>query len=208
MARAAMGDGEWNGDGSVRTAERVRGLVTVGAIHRPPREERECVTRGVLAFTDEKYPGTFLRGEGVRYVSVGGDAVLGERERNEPLTEVDELYQSRGEGGAGRVAYTSYKAVSGEGEGVTGDGVVPLEWSMLEGARQIRLQGVVHSINEAGTGIPTDRWYGSEGVVDKWLPDVLEEMGLNAVDKKQDNLFDLEKVQNWAEQFIGSVGKK
>ena len=59
---------------------------------------------------------------------------------------------------------------------VTGDGVVPLEWTHLEGATQVTLKGVLHSINEAGTTIPTDRWYGSENVVDKWLPTVLEQI--------------------------------
>lgn len=44
-----------------------------------------------------------------------------------------------------------------------GDGVVPLESAHLEGARQITLDGVFHSINA-----PT-AWYGSEGVVDAWL---------------------------------------
>ena len=55
---------------------------------------------------------------------------------------------------------------------MSGDGVVPLEWTQLEGAAQVRLPGVLHSINEAGTTLPTDRWYGSEGVVDRWLPAV------------------------------------
>jgi hypothetical protein len=31
---------------------------------------------------------------------------------------------------------------------------------------------VLHSINEAGTTLPTERWYGSENVVDRWLPAV------------------------------------
>lgn len=57
-------------------------------------------------------------------------------------------------------------------------GVVPLDWTQLEGSKQLKLEGVLHSINEAGTTIPTDRWYGSEGVIDRWLPAVLEETGI------------------------------
>lgn len=44
-----------------------------------------------------------------------------------------------------------------------GDGVVPLESAHLDGAKQITLQNVFHSINA-----PT-AWYGSEGCVDMWL---------------------------------------
>jgi len=209
LARAAMGDGVWapagrsaspsyssspSGDGDekegvgstivsgeVRTSDRIRCLVTVGAIHRPPSDAGTCVTRGALTYTAEQYPGAYLSAEGVGYVSVGGDAILGEDSRGTkngaPASESDELYAARGEGSASRVAYNSYEAVCGRG-GVLGDGVVPLDWTQLDGARQIRLEGVLHSINEAGTTLPTDRWYGSEGVIDRWLPVALEEAGI------------------------------
>ena len=59
MARAALADGRWNveqinnndaeisGDNAVRAADRVRSLITIGAIHRPPEKDFEatCVTR-------------------------------------------------------------------------------------------------------------------------------------------------------------------
>ena len=61
---------------------------------------------------------------------------------------------------------------------MTGDGVVPLEWALLEGSRTIVLDGVLHSINEAGTTLPTDKWYGAEEVVDRWLFEALEEAGV------------------------------
>lgn len=170
LARAALGDGEW-ADG-VRTAERVCGLVTIGAIHRPPADASTCVTRGALSFVDREYPGAFLAREGVGYVSVGGDAIVGDSSR-EGSTEADAAYAARGEGSASRVAFTSYEAVCGEG-GVSGDGVVPLEWTQLDGAAQLRLPGVLHSINEAGTALPTDRWYGSDAIVDLWLDQALK----------------------------------
>ena len=81
---------------------------------------------------------------------------------------------------ATRIAYASYEAVSGVGD-QTGDGVVPFEWMQLDGSRKIRLDGVLHTshmIDEAGTTMPMDRWYGSEGIVDRWLPDVLEDLDL------------------------------
>eukprot|EP00569_Conticribra_weissflogii_P006888 CAMPEP_0171330546 /NCGR_PEP_ID=MMETSP0878-20121228/2076_1 /TAXON_ID=67004 /ORGANISM="Thalassiosira weissflogii, Strain CCMP1336" /LENGTH=381 /DNA_ID=CAMNT_0011830863 /DNA_START=343 /DNA_END=1488 /DNA_ORIENTATION=- len=198
LARAALGDGSWDlgsdneGEdafGGARAANRVRALVTVGAIHKPPagNAAATCVTRGALAYIDDKYPGAYLAGEGISYVSVGGDAVFGRKENpRQPVNiseekigskEVNDIYKVRGEGSASTVAFTAYEAVSGNGK-MTGDGVVPLEWSLLEGSRKITLDGVLHSINEPGTTLPTDRWYGSEGVVDRWLTDALEEAGI------------------------------
>lgn len=203
LARAAMSDGTWN-DG-VRTPERIRGLVTVGAIHRPPEGGASCVTRGALAYTDRTYPGAFLKEEGVAYVSVGGDAIVGDKSAsNADPTDADRLYATRGEGSSSRVAYTSYEAVSGNGE-MTGDGVVPLEYTQLDGARQVRLEGVLHSINEAGTTIPTDRWYGSEGVVDRWLPLVLEEADIaSAAGRGGSGVgFGLDGLQQWATGALG-----
>ena len=66
--------------------------------------------------------------------------------------------------------YVNYLALCGDGE-AAGDGVIPRQCALLEGdgVERITLDGVLHSINEAGTALPTDRWYGSERVVDRWL---------------------------------------
>ena len=124
----------------------------------------------------------------VAYVTVAGAAIEGSQERlgdydpslpaRELLagrSEADELYAKRGEGSAARVAYTNYVALGGDG-GATGDGVIPVSCAHLDGARQVTLDGVLHSINEAGTALPTDRWYGSEGVIDRWLDAALSEI--------------------------------
>ena len=189
LGRAALGDGSWAfGDNAMaqpRASDRVQALITVGAIHKPPAggAASSCVTRGVLAYLDERYPGAHLTNEGITYVSVGGDAIVGSEvtsdanEMKAGSQKVNDIYEVRGERSASSVAFTSYKAVSGDGE-MTGDGVVPLEWTLLEGSRAIVLDGVLHSINEAGTTLPTDRWYGSEKVVDKWLYDALEAAGI------------------------------
>ena len=95
-------------------------------------------------------------------------------------TEADMLYARRGEGSAARVAYANYVAVAGDGYAM-GDGVIPVGCAHLEGAEQITLDGVLHSINEAGTTLPTDRWYGSEAVIDRWLGPALETMGFAEV---------------------------
>lgn len=47
-------------------------------------------------------------------------------------------------------------------------GVVPQCAAHLEGATQIDLEGIFHSIN-----VP-DRWYGSDNVIDLWHSDMLK----------------------------------
>jgi len=219
LARAAMADGEWSSlddnnkeDSSVavRTSDRVRCLVTMGAIHRVPEDESTCVTRGALKYTDENYPGALLKDEGIGYVSIGGAAIVGDeskdKEESQPSdlqgSEADDYYKVRGEGNSNRVAFTSYKAVAGDGN-LIGDGVVPLEWTQLEGSKQLELPDVLHSINEAGTTFPTDRWYGSEKIIDQWLPTVLEEANLkknSASSAGGMNPFD--GLQQWASNII------
>lgn len=59
LARAALGDGSWDIDNTeteseIRAADRVRALITVGAIHKPPAGDAAstCVTRGELLYSD------------------------------------------------------------------------------------------------------------------------------------------------------------
>ena len=219
LARACLGDGSWNveqiinnndatsisEDNTARAADRVRALITMGAVHKPPEKEFEatCVTRGALKYLNTEYPGAFLANEGISYVSVGGDAIVGKEKQPQTAAEavgeekvgseqVNEVYKDRGEGSASSVAFTSYTAVSGIGT-LTGDGVVPLEWTLLDGSKKIVLDGVLHSINEAGTTLPTDKWYGSDAVIDRWLQDALEEAGIqvdNKTNGQQSNVFD------------------
>lgn len=218
LARACLGDGSWNveqinsndaeiseGD-TTRAADRVRALITLGAVHREPAKgfEATCVTRGALKYLNSEYPGAFLANEGIAYVSVGGDAIVGkekqavseasveDEEEKVGSDQVNQVYNDRGEGSASSVAYTSYAAVSGIGE-LRGDGVVPLEWSLLEGSKTIVLDGVLHSINEAGTTLPTDRWYGSDAVLDRWLQEALDHAGINVeggMNGEQFNIFE------------------
>ena len=185
LARAAMGDGTCfptNDDDdelTVRACDRIQCLVTLGAVHKPPKDVGSCVTRGALSYTDETYPGAFLQKDGISYISVGGNAITGNNEEVETTTtnnDDDEKKQTN-KRSPEQVAFVSYEAVASEGT-LTGDGVVPLDWSMLEGSTQLRLDDVIHSINEAGTTNPTDRWYGAEKSIDLWLPTVLQETGL------------------------------
>jgi len=187
LARALLADGEW--ESGNRASEMVRALVTLGAPHYPPPAGLPDMTRGALSFVADRYPGAHLADLGVRYVTVAGDAVVGEAERNlseagsELAGEVEavlkrgaaDVASEERRAKAARVAFNSYEMVCGEG-GVSGDGVVPLQSAHLPGARQVTVADCLHSINEAGTAIPTDAWYGSESQMDKWLGIVLEEI--------------------------------
>ena len=66
------------------------------------------------------------------------------------------------------------------------------------------LQHVVHSINEAGTTLPTDRWYGSEGVIDQWLPIVLKDLQLgNSISASGGNgALELAGIKEWVTKMM------
>jgi hypothetical protein len=49
-------------------------------------------------------------------------------------------------------------------------GVVPQCAAHLEGATQIHLEDIFHSIN-----VP-DRWYGSDSVIDSWHSEMLQQI--------------------------------
>ena len=153
LGRAALGDGTPESSLARLTAlEDVCGLVTLGTPHLPPPEGTEDSTRGVLRYVDANYPGAAL--DGLAYVTVAGSAVTADKNAERGSLE--------------RVAANSYPLVSGPaaGEGGVGDSIVPLEAAHLPGDRveRITLEEATHSI-----GSP-DSWYGSDAVVDDWLP--------------------------------------
>eukprot|EP00752_Nemacystus_decipiens_P004000 g3664.t1 len=151
LARAALGEGEW--EEGVASQDVVAGLVTLGSPHFAGPMD---MTRGALAFTSNEYPGAFLKDKGISYVTVAGAALMGDK---------DAPRRSRA-----RFAYGSYETVCGEGN-IMGDACVPLAFAHLEGAEQVTLEGVFHSVDKP------DEWYGSEGVVDRWLVAVAQELG-------------------------------
>lgn len=168
LARAALGDGAWCETRGLRSSDIVRGLITLGGVHRAPDDASSCVTRGALKNTDTLYPGAFLAKEGVQYFSIGSAAVEGNSD-----TDCN----------AQKVAFHGYKVVSGAGD-MIGDGIVPLEWTKLEGAKHISLEGVFHSIcnTEAKHSSEVhefnEKWYGSEKVIDRWLPEIMKDLDL------------------------------
>jgi len=117
----------------------VRGLITLGSPHQGRRGSP--MRRKVQAL----YPGAPFAPD-VQYISVAGKAVRGDRKglRRE------------------RTSYRGYKVLCGSGE-IWGDGAVPVDSALLEGARHLVLEGVHHyCLGE------NRRWYGSADVVAEW----------------------------------------
>lgn len=132
-------------------ADLVGGICTLGAPHTPPLVGTPDMTRGALTYVHKNYPGAFLKSK--FYITVAGTAI--ESNPNGNRSE--------------KFAVDSYSQVSGNKDVMQiGDGVVPLSNAHLDGAYQITLPNVYHSISA-----PANRWYGGEDVIDYWLP-VLE----------------------------------
>ena len=179
LARACLGDGSWKGQGgeSIRVTDYVRALITLGSVHKPPEGSAasSCATRGALAFTASRFPGAFLAKQGIQYISIGGNAI------KVKLTDVHKTKKRSSQIPSSlRTVRSIYAAVSGRSGQLVGDGVVPLEWSLLDGSHNIVLDGVVHSIHDHGMQDSISRWYGSENVVDRWLLDALGKIGIEA----------------------------
>eukprot|EP01031_Cornospumella_fuschlensis_P034372 gene34374-41604_t len=158
LARALMSDGVWRGgNGNLVTSNLVAGLVTLGTPHYPPARDAVDPTRGALSYVHSKYPGAFLRENGILYLSVAGDAVHGDS------------FAPRGS--FENLASYCYRKVTGtanNGE-ERGDGVVPVGYAHLEGAEHLTLDDVWHSsFGEAGL------WYGSREVTMHWLSKTLD----------------------------------
>ena len=82
---------------------------------------------------------------------------------------------SPGVAGAAKNGFTAYRLVLGEGQGVAGDGFVPIDAAFLDGSTTLTLD-CYHSGGSADPW-PLDDWYGAERNVDSWLGAVAKELG-------------------------------
>jgi len=124
----------------------VQTLVCLGT----PHHSQERWTRRNLEFVNTTYPGAFY--SSVRYICVAGKSVFGKRKWFGPS-----------------FAYQSYQLTCGNGD-CWGDGITPIAAAHLEGAENITLDNVNHSPK------PGQLWYGSESVLESWVP-FLQETG-------------------------------
>lgn len=159
LARAILADGQWaaeRDENKILSSDLVCGLVTLGAPHFPPGIAGAMdITRGALKFTNNNYPGAFLKDQ-IFYITVAGTAVLSNATAPRGSTE--------------NFASQSYRMVSGDkSREMIGDGVVPLEYAHLDSAVQVTIPNAFHSINAPG-----NKWYGGNDFVDIWLRRVEE----------------------------------
>jgi len=172
LARAALGfycdnntggaydivDGNQNRKDTIDLS-RILGIVTLGAPNAPPPPTVMDMTRGALRITNEKFPGSY-HSPSIFYITVIGNAVRGKKQIRESFLEPTSV---------DGFAFESYAAVCGDGEAL-GDGVVPLEAAHLDGATQLELDDVFHSINKP------EQWYGSDEIIDQWLSVLYKEI--------------------------------
>ncbi|GAB4822294.1 hypothetical protein N2152v2_009340 [Parachlorella kessleri] len=201
LGRAFIGQQQYKGgtdSSDDEPHEAVRALVTLGTPHTgTPAEKGRCRTGGALSWVNSMWPGAYFADQGVKYVSVGSRAVVGDAtvdRRTLPgyahgsYMEVRQVYhvavvlwvprtQAGGfSDGLSCVESLPLEAlpackVCGEGHGVEGDAVVPLKSALLEGSEHVVLDHVLHSMSRIRTfGEKAEtEWYGSDSVVDSWL---------------------------------------
>ena len=136
----------------------MRGVVTRGAPHATPPPSVSDQTRGTIPNVNNRQPRAFYKKDGVFYVCVSSKRVVGDESGD----------------GAAKNGFTAYRLILGEGQGVAGDGFVPIEAAFLDGATTLTLN-CFHSGGSADPW-PLDDWYGAEANVDAWLEVVGREL--------------------------------
>jgi len=117
-------------------------LITLGSPHY---NQQPWLFGGMLSrWVERRQPGARFS-PAVRYISVAGKLTRGRRDGSF----------------AERQAYRFYRGIAREGH-AWGDGLIPVQSALLQGAQHIVLDGVGHA---PGFGGP---WYGSEQVVPRW----------------------------------------
>lgn len=148
LARASLASASESTGDEKKLVDMVGGVCTLGTPHTPPLEGQPDMTRGVLTYVNEKYPGAYFKDK--FYITVAGTAITSNMGGNK----------------IEKFAADSYSQVSGlKNEMQIGDGVVPLSNAHLEGALQLTIPNCYHSINA-----PSNYWYGGPEVIDYWLP--------------------------------------
>ena len=127
----------------------IKELITLGTPHSSNSTIDQ--TRGLLSYINDRYPGSYE--PTIRYKSVIAAGISGKFSFN--------LLQL--------VAYLSYYALAGRGA-TRGDGIIPLEASTLNGAKNIVIQEEVLHSNYIPTPfqsvkLSNVKWYGDAEVL-------------------------------------------
>ena len=129
-------------------------LITLGSPHY---NGKNVMYGGAMSrYVEDLYPGAHFSEE-VQYISVAGRVVQGDRKGT----------------GRQRQAFRVYNNIIGQGD-VWGDGLIPVRSALLEGSRQIELDGVGHFVGFGGS------WYGVPEVIARWWTLVKKDAGIGS----------------------------
>lgn len=149
IARIYLGDIPYTIHGDVTPKDATWGahrwvstLITLGT----PHTSQERWTRKNLTFVNDNYPDAFY--DHIQYVCVAGKSKFGKKDWQNWL------------------AYNSYELTCGYPE-TWGDGITPIESAHLQGAINLTLEGVSHSIRSTV-------WYGSPHIYPQWIKYLLD----------------------------------
>ena len=148
LARTLMNDGIIY-DSTNITTTCVSTLVTLGTPNKVSLYKEN--TRGCLRYVNTKFPNSFLQNQGIQYVSVGSSVKM--IHMKETLTLKDHMIKQ------------SYQSILGHTSEniVSGDGIIPLCHTFLEGSIQITLPDVYHFQYKS------KKCYWDENVMKIWL---------------------------------------
>ena len=151
LARALMANGTFYNTNE-NTYRYVSALITLGTPNIASSDKKHDATHGCLSFVDEHFPGTFLKSQGIQYITLGS--------YSKRVSMNDKYSFSKNS-----IILNSYLTVLGDCEKnhIYGDGIVPLDSSHLKGSIQLTYPDVFHFKRDK------KRWYGDESVVNDWL---------------------------------------
>ena len=145
LGRALLQNGTFYGTNK-KAYQYVYGVVTLGTPNVIEDNHKLDTTHGCLYYVNKNFPGSFLKKQGIKYISLGSYAEKATINEN-------------------NIALRSYLTILGKKTPhyIYGDGIVPLESTHLEDAIQLTFQDVFHYKKKQ------KKWYGDTDVINTWL---------------------------------------
>lgn len=127
----------------------VTALVTMGSPNTFHLKREQDTTRGCLQYVDQHFPGTYLKSQGIQYMTLGS--------RAKTINVQNKLNWKE------KMVRNSYLTVINEKPIIEGDGVVPLISSHLQDAKQVTFDDVYHFPRK------DKKYYWEENILHSWL---------------------------------------
>ena len=152
LGRALLQNGTFYGTNK-KAYQYVYGVVTLGTPNVIEDNHKLDTTHGCLHYVNKNFPGSFLKKQGIKYISLGSYA------KKASKTDAYKFYNENS------IVYKSYSTILGKnsGEHIYGDGVVPLDSMHIQDAIQLTFHDVFHYKQK------DKKWYGDPYVVNAWL---------------------------------------